>query len=66
METCPKLEECGFTKKWQESNYLAIMGFINMYCKGDKQQECVRLNYFEEHGDKPSDDLMPSGKILKL
>lgn len=66
METCPKLEDCGFMEKWKDTNYLAIMGFINIYCQGDKQKECVRRDYFTKHNEKPSDDLMPSGKILKF
>ena len=62
---CPNLEKCGFVKKHQSSQELAIKGFINIFCKTDKQSECKRKKYKEQHGVPPSDDMMPNGIMMK-
>jgi hypothetical protein len=59
---CKLLGTCGFFRKFNESKNLACKGFILMYCKGDKMDECKRLEYRELHGIPPSDDMMPSGQ----
>ena len=63
-QQCELLEKCGFFKKYQESKNLACKGFINQYCKGPKLNECERKKYREEHGEPPSDDMMPSGQMV--
>ena len=62
--TCELLEKCGFFKKYQSTKDLACKGFIAQYCKGDKMNECKRLEYRKKNGVPPTDDMMPSGHII--
>jgi hypothetical protein len=61
---CELLEKCGFFKKYQGTIDLACRGFIRMYCKGDKMNECKRMEYRKQHGAPPIDDMMPTGQIM--
>jgi hypothetical protein len=63
-QECELLEKCGFFQKYQASKDLVCKGFIIEYCKGPKMQECKRLEYRQQHGSPPSDDMMPSGKMI--
>lgn len=65
QKECPYLPGCGFFRKYQSSKDMACKGFIAMYCKGAKMNECKRLEYRKEQGKPPVDDMMPSGQILK-
>ena len=62
---CEYLETCGFFKKYGSTKDLACRGFIAMYCKGDKMNECKRLEYRKKNGVPPSDDMMPTGQMCK-
>ena len=62
---CELLNTCGFFIKYESSKVLACKGFITMYCKGDKINECKRMEYKQKHGKAPSDDMMPSGHFCK-
>lgn len=62
---CQLLEKCGFFKKYQNTLDLACKGFIRTYCKGAKMNECKRMEYRNQHGEPPTDDMMPSGHIMK-
>lgn len=62
---CELLTTCGFFKKHCEANQLACQGFINQYCKGDKMEQCKRKQYRREHGVAPTDNMLPSGQIMK-
>ena len=61
---CELLSKCGFFKKYQSTKELACKGFIKQYCKGDKMNECKRMQYRKEHGSPPSDDMMPNGAMM--
>lgn len=65
MPECPNLPECGFVKKYGETNGLAVKGFITMYCKGEKQNECKRKEYKQKMGNTASDEMLPTGLIMK-
>lgn len=65
MEDCINLKNCGFVKKHGETKNLAVKGFITMYCKSEKQNECKRKLYKEQNGKPPSDDMMPNGFMMK-
>jgi hypothetical protein len=65
-EECEMLPKCGFFKKYQAVKDLACRGFIRMYCRGPKMEECVRKQYRVKHGVPPSDDMMPSGQTIVL
>lgn len=65
MQECSNLAKCGFIEKYNTSKSLAVKGFIAMYCKGSKQDECKRKKLKEETGQRPPDDMMPNGAIIK-
>lgn len=58
---CQNLEICGFFKKYSMTHERACSGFIHMYCRGARQNECKRKTYRQEHNAAPSDDMMPNG-----
>jgi hypothetical protein len=64
MKTCIRYESCGFVRKYEHSNNIDCRGFIYSYCKGNKINECARLEYITNKGEYPSDDMLPSGKIM--
>ena len=61
---CELLDKCGFFTKYQNTIDMACRGFIRMYCKGDKMNECKRMEYRRQHGVPPTEDMMPSGQIM--
>ena len=61
---CELLKDCGFFRKYQATKDLACKGFIAMYCKGPKMNECKRKEYREKYGTPPPDDMMPNGKMV--
>ena len=64
MKECVNLANCGFFKKYCTTKDLACRGFIARYCKGEKMEECKRLQYKKQHGVPPSDDMMPTGQVI--
>ncbi|MBN1824907.1 MAG: hypothetical protein JW958_01490 [Candidatus Eisenbacteria bacterium] len=64
-QACELLETCGFFKKYETANALACRGLIQQYCKGSKMDQCKRKEYRQQHGQPPSDDMMPSGQMMK-
>ncbi len=65
MSDCPNLINCGFIKKHQNSQSLAVKGFINLYCKSTKQDQCKRKEYKAQNGQAPPDDMLPNGTNIK-
>lgn len=65
MGDCQNLEKCGFVKKYGESKGLAVKGFVSMYCKTEKQNECKRKEYKMKNGAAPSDEMLPNGGFIK-
>jgi hypothetical protein len=63
-QECELLAKCGFFAKYQATKDLACRGFINVYCRGDKMNECRRKQYRQQHGVAPSDDMMPNGSMI--
>ena len=62
---CENLPHCGFFRKYgQSTKALACQGLIAMYCKSERMIECKRLEYFDDHGKPPPDDMMPTGKMM--
>lgn len=64
MADCELLVNCGFFRKYQHTLDLACRGFMNAYCKGAKQHECLRRQYRATHGSAPTDDMLPSGQMM--
>ena len=65
MNTCEMLHCCGFFNKYEHSKIIDCRGFIDVYCKGTKMNECSRLAFFRKHDQIPPDDMSPSGKIIE-
>jgi len=44
VEECPNLGECNFFKMFEsdKNKQLALKGFIYIFCKGKKQDQCKR------------------------
>ena len=44
MDECQNLERCNFFKMFEsdESKQLALKGFVFMFCRGRKQDQCIR------------------------
>lgn len=58
---CEFLQNCAFFNKYKEKLGAAYNGFVIIYCKGNKMEECKRRQYRIEHGKPPHDEMLPSG-----
>jgi hypothetical protein len=61
MPECKHLKDCGFVLR-----YVALVkphwdDFVSLYCNGEFQENCKRLEQFREHGTCPDSGLMPTG-----
>lgn len=63
-QECESLTTCGFFKKHQETRDLACKGFILMYCKGNKMEQCKRREFKVTNGITPPDNMLPSGQMI--
>ena len=59
--TCQFLSACAFFNKYKESLGSAYDGFVALYCKGPKLEQCKRRQYRIENGLPPDDDMLPNG-----
>lgn len=64
MSPCPKLDSCRFFVKHGKEIPEASRALVVLYCRGNLQARCKRLEFLEEHGVRPSDDMMPNGDHL--
>lgn len=66
MTECQNLNNCAFFKEYQnrEDLRLALKGFIRLYCKGEKQNECIRKQIKNKFGNVPI-NMMPNGYHLR-
>lgn len=63
MNNCELLDKCGFFAKYKETSDVACKGFIALYCKGPKLDECKRKEHRKQHGQPPADNMLPNGYI---
>lgn len=64
MADCEKLATCAFFKEYEkdETKKLALSGLANKFCKGDKQDVCIRKKVSKALGaDKVPVNMMPNG-----
>ena len=66
MEECDLLSKCGFFRKYFQTKDLACKGFMALYCKGPKMNDCKRKQYRQQNGRPPIDDMLPTGQMIKL
>jgi hypothetical protein len=64
MADCELLANCGFFHKYQTSLDMACRGFIKVYCKGPKKDECQRKMCRIERGVPPADEMLPTGQMM--
>jgi hypothetical protein len=65
MKECYLLEKCGFFNKYNCSGEIDCQEYIEKYCRGDMMIHCKRLQYRNRIGVAPSDDMMPSGAMMR-
>lgn len=64
MADCELLPNCGFFKKYEGTLDLACRGFMSSYCRGPKQADCERRKFRARTGERPDDDMLPSGHMM--
>ncbi len=68
MEECPNLSKCGFFKEYEndERMHEALRGFVNLYCKGPRQEDCIRKKVSKALGgpDHVPLNMKPNGKRI--
>ena len=68
MGDCANLEKYEFFRQYQanEDKKYALMGFVRAYCRGDKQDQCVRKKVSKALGgpQKVPVNMMPTGLPL--
>ena len=64
IKVCNLLDTCAFFEKYESdpSRQLPLKGFVLKYCKGGKQNQCVRhkIDHVLGHGNVPV-NMMPNG-----
>jgi hypothetical protein len=60
---CEFLEGCAFFNKYKESLGPAYDGFVSLYCRGPKLEDCRRRQYRLEKGEPPSEEILPNGAM---
>ncbi len=63
---CELLKKCGFFNNYEEGREMALRGYISLYCRGSKMNECKRKEFRKIHGSPPPDDMLPNGRTLAL
>lgn len=64
MSECKHLKECEFVLRYVKKVKPHWDDFVNLYCKGDFQPLCKRLQGFEAGRSKPRPELMPTGHFV--
>lgn len=66
MTVCKNLNGCAFVNccnEYDKAN--SVQGFMNIYCKGSKMNDCVRLKLCEKYGKQVvPKNMMPNGYPL--
>ncbi len=61
MTECKHLRDCEFVLRYVSQVKPHWDDFVSLYCRGDFQDDCKRLQSFRTNGGKPEADLMPNG-----
>jgi len=65
---CENLAKCQFFKYSESSNSkrLALRGFVNMYCRGARQETCIRKKVCNIMGgaEYVPENMMPNGMAI--
>lgn len=63
MNDCELLEKCGYFIKYKGTSDVACRGFIALYCKGPKINDCKRKQFRQQYGKPPEDNMLPNGYL---
>ena len=61
MSECQHLRECEFVLRYVSQVKPHWDDFVSLYCRGEFQDVCKRLEHFSKTGSRPDSDLMPTG-----
>ena len=61
MPKCKHFQDCEFVLRYVAQVKPHWDDFVSLYCYGDFQDICKRLDWIDKHGSKPAPDLMPTG-----
>lgn len=68
MKECERLANCAFFSEYEkdENRKLALKGMVQIYCRGDKMDGCMRLKVSKTLGGPQHVpvNMMPNGKPL--
>lgn len=65
MKECKYMKRCGFYIKYHNKGNANYLGYIEIYCHGEKMLECSRIEYMQRFHSAPPDELTPSGNITE-
>ncbi len=63
-ESCDFKDECIFYAKFHTRQSIAWKGIFQVYCKGKTPFLCERRNYHQDNGSQPSENFLPTGKLV--
>jgi len=58
---CKHLKDCSFVLRYVARIEPHWDDFVSLYCRGDFQDMCKRLEWFRTYNSMPSAELMPTG-----
>lgn len=61
MKECLHFTDCEFVLRYVTKVKPHWDDFVRLYCRGDLQDVCKRLELFNTEGRCPDDDFMPTG-----
>ena len=66
MSECKYLTNCEFVLKYVAKVKPHWDEFVTLYCHGDFQDVCKRLELCDMYGSMPAPDLMPTGQKVPI
>lgn len=63
---CELLAECSFFKAYSQRHSELCNNMIAEYCRGARQNLCKRKQHLLKHSEHPSENMLPSGSIIRL
>jgi len=63
-KSCELKQQCPFYLKYKARQSNVWQGIFNIFCRGATPYLCERRRYYYETGRHPSENLMPTGKLV--
>ncbi|BCR04990.1 hypothetical protein DESUT3_20590 [Desulfuromonas versatilis] len=61
---CELIDHCCFFNKFKNRQSIAWQGIFRIYCLGGLPFLCERRRFHFESGQQPSENIMPTGKLV--